>query len=328
MKIGTKILKEAAVLLLAAVLVVSTVAIADTSEPTLSSEKVNTTFGNPIMDEIEIKYYDEDNLIHVIGVEGGTPPYYWASAVRFTQDELMCYASWNLTKLVVYLSTDNGQSEVEADLVIYGEGTPTWPGDEIYREDDLFYDASGRYEIDIAPPIPLSEHNELWLAMWWTQTEEPAYIPVTDDGPAVDQKGDWCNLGSGWAELQNWGLDYNWGMGGIIEGEGTTCTTLGITDPTGPIGVSTGIKNTGDYPAENVVYEFTVQGGILGMIDKNITGDVASLDIDAEEPLSSGIIIGLGNVDINIMADADNAFDPVSKSKSAFVLGFLVLKIQ
>ena len=166
--------------------------------------------------------------------------------------------------------------------------------------------------------------------MWWEQTEEPAYIPFTDDGPAVDEKGDWCNLGGGWQELQYQGsppLDYNWGMGGIVEGEGTTFTTLSITDPTGPIGVSTSIKNVGENPAENVVYEFTVKGGILGMIDKNITGDVASLAIGAEEPLSTGIVIGLGSVDINIMADADNA-DAVSKAKTAFVLGILVVRIQ
>jgi len=329
MKIGSKTLKEAVALLIATFLVISTVAMADTSKPTLSSEKINTAFASPLMGETELKYYtSEEDLSYVIGVGGGTPPYYWASAIRLTQDEMMDYQSWNLTKVVVYLSCDT-QPEVYADLVIYGEGTPTQPGKEIYRKDDLYFDATSRYEIDIDAPIPLSEHNEIWIAMWWTQTIEGPGIPYTDTGPAVDQKGDWVNIGSGWIELQQAGnppLDYNWGMGGIIECEGSY-TTLGITEPTGPIGVKTGIKNTGESTAENVTYELTVKGGILGLINKTITGTVTALDVNKEEPISTGLIFGLGRIDITITADADNA-DPVSKSYSGLVLGLFVLGIQ
>lgn len=326
-----KILGKASILLIAAFLIFSSVAIADLSGTTFKTEKANITNNpNPLSDVEEIYYYDPGTLIHVIGLGGGTPPYYWASAVRFTQDELAQYATWNLTKVAVYLSCDNGQTEVYADLVIYGEGTSHSPGSEIYREDDLYFDVSDRHEIDIATPIPISDHNELWIAMWWEQTEEPAYIPVTDDGPAVDEKGDWCNLGSGWQELQYQGsppLDYNWGMGGIVEGEGTIWTELGFTVPTGPIGVSTGIENTGENPATNVEYEFTVIGGILGMINKNITGTVAEIAIGGSEGLTTGLILGLGSVDISISADADNA-DPVSASYSALVLGPFVLRIE
>jgi hypothetical protein len=136
-------------------------------------------------------------------------------------------------------------------------------------------------------------------------------------------------MNSAWQQMYTFGpdFDHNWGMEVVVEGEGTIWTDLSIADPTGPIGVSSSITNNGENPATNVVYEFTVTGGILGMINKNITGTVAELAIGAEEPLSSGLIIGLGSIDISIFADADNA-DPKTKTKTGFVLGPLVLKIQ
>jgi len=63
------------------------------------------------------------------------------------------------------------------------------------------------------------------------------------------------------------------------------------------------------------------------MINKNNTGTIAELAIGAEESLSSGLIFGFGSIDIEISASADNA-DPVSKTKTAFVLGPFVLKIE
>jgi hypothetical protein len=66
---------------------------------------------------------------------------------------------------------------------------------------------------------------------------------------------------------------------------------------TGGLGVGATITNDGAGDAIDVPYELTVTGGILGMINKTITG---TLDIDAgaTESISSGLLFGLGGIEI------------------------------
>ncbi len=330
MKIGKNILSKAGVLLIAAIFIASSSAvIADTEEKTpFVSVESSAIFGDLPRDEEEIRYYDPDTLAHVIGLSGGTPPYYWYSAIRFTQDELAPYAGWDLTKVNVALSCDNGQTEVYAKLTIWGEGTATQPGSIIYEDDTLYYDVSGFHIIEISTPIALDDHDEIWIGIEWEQTEEGAFIPFTDEGPAVDGKGDWCNLGSGWDELQEFGdppLDYNWGMGGIVEGEGKA--ELQIINIKGPIGVNAEIKNAGEVDANNLEYTMTVTGGILKLINKTVPGSKTALAPGATEAIGSGLILGLGPITIEITANADNAAE-VTVTKTAFVLGILVIGIK
>jgi len=330
MKKTNKILSEAVVLLITAVLITSMSAVvADTPENiTISSVKTSAIVGDlPTIGEVELSYYNPDTLMNVIGLSGGTPPYYWASAIRLTQDELGAYAGWDLTKVIVALSVDNGQTEVWADLVIYGEGTPTAPGSIIYEENDLYFDATQFYTIDLTDAIALDDHDEIWIAMWWEQTEEGAFIPYADEGPAVDGKGDWVSMGSGWSELQTHGtppLDYNWGMGGIIEGSNAE---LSIINVKGPIGVNAGIKNAGEVAANNVEYTIDVTGGILGGVNVSVPDSIATIAVGAEEAISSGIFFGFGKIDIVITASADNAVE-VTATKSGFLLGFLVIGVK
>ena len=330
MRIGKKILSKAGVLLIAAFMVLSTSAVmADTAEKTpftaTESSAMISNQGNLPRDGEEIKYYNPDTLTHVIGLSGGTPPYYWYSAIRFTQDELAPYAGWDLTKVNVALSCDNGQTEVWAKLTIWGEGTATQPGSIVYEDDTLYFDASGFHIIEISTPIALDDHDEIWIGIEWEQTEEGAYIPFTDDGPAVDGKGDWCNLGSGWDELQDFDLDYNWGMGGIVEGAGKA--ELAIQNVEGPIGVKAEVKNIGEVAASNLEYTMTVTGGILGFINKTVPGSKPTLDPSAIESITSGLLLGFGNIVIEITANADNAVE-VTETKTGFVLGILVIGIE
>jgi hypothetical protein len=328
MKKTNKILSEAVVLLITAVLITSMSAVvADTPENVISSVKTSAIVGDlPTIGEMELSYYNPDTLQNVIGLSGGTPPYYWASAIRLTQDELGAYAGWDMTKVIVALSCDNGQTEVWADLVIYGEGTATAPGSIIYEEIGLYFDATEFYTLELTDVIALDDHAEIWIAMWWEQTEEGAYIPYCDEGPAVDEKGDWANLGSGWAELQNLNpdLDMNWGMGAIIEG---TNAELSIINVKGPIGVNAGIKNAGEIAAENVEYSMTITGGLLGRVNVSVEDSIATIAVGAEEAISSGIFVGFGKIDIVITASADNAVE-VTATKSGFLLGFLVIGVK
>ena len=271
----------------------------------------------------EISYYNPDTLWHVIGIWGGEPPYYWSSAIRLTQDELAPYYDWSFSRVIVALSCEE-QSEVYANLTIYGEGTPTEPGDIIYQDTGLYFNTTGFHTIELNEHIPFKDHDEIWFAMTWNQTEEGIHIPYCDDGPAVDGKGDWIYLNNMWQEMQP-DIDKNWAMGAIVAGEGKA--ELQIINIKGPIGVNAEIKNAGEVDANNLEYTMTVTGGILGLIDKGGSGGTTTLAPGATEAIGSGLILGFGKIAIEITANADNAAEVTAK-KEAFVLGLLVIGIK
>jgi len=78
-----------------------------------------------------------------------------------------------------------------------------------------------------------------------------------------------------------------------------------VVSITGGIGVTATIKNVGTADATNVELNLVVAGGILGLINKDVNNTVASLAIDEEVSISSGLIIGLGAIDIDVSATCD-----------------------
>lgn len=332
MKIGRHMLSKAGVLFIAAIFILSSAAVmADTvQKTTISAENVEVVLGNMgslSRDEEEISYYNPDTLTGVIGLQGGTPPYFWYSAIRLTQDELAPYAGWEFVRVIVAVSCDNGQTEVWANMTIWEGGTATSPGSIIYEDNGLYFDETGFYEFELTTPLQLDDYDVIWIGFEWEQTEEPAYIPYTDEGPAVAGKGNLVsqNHGASFSQLPPSTLDVNWGMGAIVSGTGKA--ELAIQDVSGPIGVSASIKNIGDGPASDVEYSMTVTGGILGMIDKTASGTSAELTPGGTATLSTGLILGLGSITIDINANADNAVE-VIESLSGFALGPLVLGIS
>jgi len=296
-------------------------------ETSFASSESSAVLGNLPRPEDEIYYYNPDTLNHVLGLSGGTPPYYWYSAVRFTQDELAPYVDWPITKVIVALSCDNGQTEVWAKLTVWGEGTSTSPGNIIYEDDNLYFDETGFHIIEISTPIALDDHDEIWIGIEWEQTEEEAHIAFADDGPAVDGKGDWFSIdgGASWQELRDTGLDYNWGMGAIVGWSWPPF--FNIRDVKGPIGVNAVVENVGEESANNLEWSITITGGILDLVNKHASGTKTELAMDETLPISSGLILGFGKIFIEIIADADNAYE-VSKLYNAFILGPFVFGVK
>lgn len=172
---------------------------------------------DPSRDQIELKYYDENTLNNVIGIQGGTPPYIWKSAIRLTQTELSPYKTWNLTQVVIGFGEDPDEGPMNVTVFIYDKGTSTHPGNVIVDDTWVILTGTDLFTVPLTTPVSLTGHTEIWVAVEWTQNVDMTHYAFVDDGPAVDGKGDWIYLNSAWQEIQS-AIDSNWAIGAIVEG--------------------------------------------------------------------------------------------------------------
>jgi hypothetical protein len=80
---------------------------------------------------------------------------------------------------------------------------------------------------------------------------------------------------------------------------------LEITEIKGIVGVTATIANTGEAAAHNVSWNIKVTGGMFGKINKDVSDIIPVLAAGAEQSVSTGIIIGLGAVQITATATCD-----------------------
>ena len=325
MKKTNKILSEAVVLLITAVLITSMSAvIADTEENVALATTEKTIAESSVRGEEAIGYFDLDTAgTQGVGLQGGVPPYFWAQGIRLTQDELKVYGGWDLIAVNVLHNED--AYEHWGFVEVYGEGTPTWPG-TLLASVEYHFEERAFYRVELNESIAIDDHNELWLVCAWESGTDD--FPGGMDGiPAVDGKGDFIFMNGAWSEIQNAApdFDHNWCMEGIVEGEGKA--ELAIQNIKGPIGVNAEVKNIGEIAASNLEYTMTVTGGILERVNVSVSDSIATIAAGAEEAISSGIFVGFGSIDIVITASADNAVE-VTATKSGFLLGFLVIGVS
>lgn len=322
MKIGKDVLSKVGVLLIAAIFVMSSSAVmADTAENTTLSAIENTFIGSCPQGgrgEEEISYYTGD-LTSAVGITGASPPFYWKSAIRLTQDELVAYAGWDIIAVVVAHSAEE-EPEHWGEIIIYGEGTPTSPGAQITNE-SYYFDATGWFRVNLTTPVPIDDHDEIWVACSW-ESWDPDHCAYIDQGPAVDGKGDWIYLNNFWQEMQP-DIDANWGMGAIVEGPEEP--KIDIISIKGSLGVTATIKNIGEAEATNVKWTIAVTGGLLGFITKDKNDTEETLAIDGEITVNSGIILGFGKIAITVTAECDEgSSDEESASGTQIIIFSLV----
>lgn len=150
-------------------------------------------------------HYDGPNNI---GLGGGTLTHYRA-AVRFTPWEIAVPGT--LIAVIFYHYEPMAHSGSLYVHQVHQESTQVEPFTAI---------GVGWHRIDLSPPYAYNDSMDLWIAIeiFFNPGEYPVGV---DPGPAVDFKGDWISLdyGQSWAELQSYGLDYNWNIRAIVHPE-------------------------------------------------------------------------------------------------------------
>ncbi|MBL7086049.1 MAG: T9SS type A sorting domain-containing protein, partial [Candidatus Cloacimonetes bacterium] len=161
-------------------------------------------------DEVII-HWDGVNYNGIGLVEGGA----FVVAARFaTEDLIDYYEDYDLVGVQLYAYDP---SFTNITLKIWEGGSFGNPGTEVYSENitgQVNPETWTNYILEI--PIELVVNNEYWIGY---SVEHPAegYPAGCDAGPAVDGKGDWISLdGVSWDELQDFGLDYNWNIRGVL----------------------------------------------------------------------------------------------------------------
>lgn len=132
-------------------------------------------------------------------------------------------------------------------------------------------------------------------------------VKVEDDVVAEYKTADITDLGGRVMYEVDSGVDVDiW----LAELEGASAPFIEIDSISGGMGVSATIKNTGTADATDVEWTLIINGGMLGMINKEISGTISNLAVGAETTISSGLIVGLGAIEIT--ATADTAQETVS----------------
>jgi hypothetical protein len=105
---------------------------------------------------------------------------------------------------------------------------------------------------------------------------------------------------------------------------GLEATELGIELTSTGFGISFIITNIGDAIAWEVEWTITAQGGILGLINLNVTDQWPELGVNESITVSAGPLFGLGPIKITVSAKALNAPE-VSDSIDGFIIFIFII---
>ncbi|GAH11126.1 unnamed protein product, partial [marine sediment metagenome] len=138
----------------------------------------------------------------------------WEGAIRLTPDELSPYTGWDIIAIVFYhYETPPFLNNV---VKVYDNGSPYAPGPVITSE-PYTSDIAGWKWVDLSNPVTITGADDLWCSIEMT-SEAGEYPLGVSAGPPVDGKSDWIAFYPGsWAELQDWGLYYNWQILAIVQ---------------------------------------------------------------------------------------------------------------
>ena len=190
-------------------------------------------------------------------------------------------------------------SEADGDIVCY------YSLDGMSNFETSFIASSGSDEM--SPRIVATGSNEATCTFTMNGN---LYYSTTENGGAtwstatqVNDPGETVNDGYQQSEISELGACYA-GTDDVVYFAPLGATPIITIDSiSGGIGVTAVIKNVGTADATGVDCSITVTGGILGLIDKQVT-TTENIVAGAEVTISSGMILGIGAVEITVTAGA------------------------
>ena len=256
-----KILKEAGVLLIAIVMVLSTVAV--TANTNDESPEFMLTGAEDILQSQQTNmfdpgwiHFDDGTNVNCIGLTaGGT----LEGAIRITPAELAGYDGYELTA-VRWHHGSIPQPSHSGTIKIYNAGTSTNPGSLITSE-PFTVPSTGWFEINLSNPVPIDISKDIWVSVQVTQAAGEYPLGV-GPGPVVAGKGGWLSTdGVTWKQL---GIDYptlnyNWNIWAKVE-----VGSMPPETPERPVGPTEGVvgveytfsTTTTDPEGEQVSYNW------------------------------------------------------------------------
>jgi len=212
-EIISKKMKVAGVLLIATIMILSTVVVtADTNDqpPTFmlagadyisQSQQINAFDPDWI-------HFDDGTNVNALGLtKDGT--FEWA--VRFTPNELADWAGYQIPAVRHHHGwADGSPFQMSGNIKIYEEGTSTRPGSLITSEPFEVTD-NDWFDVDISEPVQITGDEDIWVSIEGTH-QAGQYPAGMDTGPAVAGKGDWVCLSGEWGEAKDLGFNYNFNI--------------------------------------------------------------------------------------------------------------------
>ncbi len=215
-----KKMKESCVLLIASLMILSTVVVtADTNESTtfmLAGEDTQLQQTN-IFDPDWIHFDDGTNVNSIGLTSGGT----FEFAIRITPAELAGYDGYEITTVKWHHGTAGGnpQPSHSGAINIYDAGTSSSPGATLTSESFTTAATNDWETTTLSNPAIIDASKDIWISIMVThaQGEHPAGV---GRGPVVPGKGGWISTdGVTWEQL---GIDipslnYNWNIWAKVE---------------------------------------------------------------------------------------------------------------
>jgi len=125
--------------------------------------------------------------------------------------------------------------------------------------------------------------------------------------------------GNTWQEITN--------ADGCFKTYGLRETFLDLTVKFNPFGPSFIIRNVGNYTAWDVTWNFTINGGIFGMIHRTVIGTLSELAPGNETIVTmGGPIFGFGPVTISVRVSAANAREKSAEVNAMILFIFWIIK--
>lgn len=177
--------------------------------------------------DVVVLNYDGDNFDAIGLTSGGS----FLVAARFPSDMVSPYAGYNMESVDVYINN----VPTNSTLKIWGAGSNNAPGALLHEQTFTGSEASW-VTVTLNSSVALTG-EDIWVG-YYVEHAGGAYPAGCDAGPA-NPNGDWISIdGVAWEHLAGYGLNYNWNIRALINGDSYTWLSLGTTSGTVAPGAS------------------------------------------------------------------------------------------